>query len=138
MTRVSNVVQFNLEVQDFIDKLVPDQFAIFMRKVTLDMLGRIVLRTPVDTGHCRLNWQVGTVTNEDELPRDGADTGVVFADARAAVDALQGKAAYAIVYIFNNTPYVVYLEEGWSKQAPSGFVGVTVEEFRTLLQKAGV
>jgi hypothetical protein len=30
--------------------------------------------------------------------------------------------------IYNRTEYVSYLEDGWSKQAPSGFVRISIEE----------
>jgi hypothetical protein len=49
---------------------------------------------------------------------------------------VSGADAGDIVFLVNNLPYGPRLERGWSKQAPSGMVGITVAEFQKAVSKA--
>lgn len=44
--------------------------------------------------------------------------------------------AAGIHYIGNNLPYAIPLENGWSRQAPTGMVGVTVLKFNQMVREA--
>lgn len=114
-----------------------------VRKVVLAVDAAVVLATPVDTGRARSNWQVdldntpsGTLP-EPASPAEGP--------ARALEEGRQKAAAYKTgqtVHITNNLPYIGRLNEGWSAQAPSGFVeeaalaGATTVKDARLLVKA--
>lgn len=39
-------------------------------------------------------------------------------------------------YLANNLPYAIRLENGWSRQAPAGMVGVTVLKFQAIVKGA--
>ena len=41
-----------------------------------------------------------------------------------------------VFFVGNNLPYAYRLETGYSKQAPSGLVGLTVLRFNTFIQNA--
>ena len=103
-------------------KLTEDDLVLFHKKVSLDALGRVVEKTPVDTGRARANWQVG-IDNapEGEVPIGTDPRG----NGLAALTALRPN---RVVYISNNVEYIVPLEEGSSNQAPNGMVAVTLEE----------
>lgn len=93
-----------------------------VKKIVLDATANLVEDTPVDTGWARANW----------VPRI-ADTFKGTAGQRGAVDAgpqQAGVAEVATSYkleqgpvtITNNVPYIMRLNAGSSKQAPTGFV----------------
>lgn len=78
--------------------------------------------TPVDTGWARANWipAIGQPVQQAAGSRENV-SGAASQTGQAAVavgyNYLNGPA-----HITNNVPYIVALNEGHSKQAPSGFV----------------
>lgn len=85
-------------------------------------------------GHFRGNWQLGVNTIPGgELLRVDPTGNTVRAEVRAAIPE---RAAGPIYYLTNNVPYAQRLEHGWSRQAPTGVVGVTVTEFGALVAAA--
>ena len=104
------------------------------RKVALDMFSRVVLRSPVDTGRFRGNWQCAI----DSVPQGTVDKldpsgGTAIAGINREVAGFGGG---HIIYLVNHLPYAWPLEMGWSKQAPAGMVRITVEEFRPIVEGA--
>lgn len=100
-----------------------------VRKAALAIDTTVVLSTPVDTGRARSNWQVSlNAPAQGTLPAykpgSAGDTGA--ANTQAAIQ--QGATAIAAqrpgdeVHITNNLPYIGRLNDGWSAQAPAGFV----------------
>lgn len=86
---------------------------------------RIKELTPVDTGRARASWNLvsGEVAHLTvaEVPVKGEkvpDPGTPF---------VRNANAYTIS---NNLPYIKFLEEGSSKQAPAGMVKVAIAEVR--------
>jgi hypothetical protein len=116
------------------------------RSVVLDIGTRIVEKSPVGNpklwarpapkgyvgGRFRGNWQYAfNVVPTAQLP--DIDASGLVSIARFA--ACKGEAG--VHYIVNNLPYGPRLEfEGWSTQAPSGMVGITVVEWRSVVDKA--
>jgi hypothetical protein len=89
------------------------------RGTALDLFGRIIRRTPVDTGRLRGNWQAGI-----NSPADGGGNKAI------------GVAGIGdSVFITNNLPYAIPIEEGSSTQAPKGIVAVTVAEFKSVVKQ---
>lgn len=123
----TNIVQFELELSKFIQKLLPEQVVIFHQKVHNLILKSVTLKNPVDTGFSRQNWQSGLSPNDDVVGNYGPAYG--FPEVPPNLDDLK---AYAVTYLWNNTPYIVYLEEGHSEQAPEGFVELALEEAKTM------
>lgn len=99
------------------------------RKVAIDALQRITIRTPVDTGFARGNWQVTIGASNDSVLEQQRGLDDVIAAARAQLAALP---PYATIFIFNNADYIRFLEQGSSAQAPQGMVAVTLAEVDTL------
>lgn len=111
---------------------IPKQAVKLQRKVVLEALRRIVLRTPVDTGRARGNWQT-TISHPatgqlETVDKQGDDT---INKGLAAIATLP---PYQVVYIANNLEYIEFLEEGSSEQAPDGMVKMTVEELRQIFK----
>lgn len=104
------------------------------RKVALAIDQTIVLATPVDTGRARANWVVSVEVafsgvREPYAPGSKGSSGAD--NAQAAID--QGKAAVGAhqpgqtIFISNNLPYIIRLNQGWSAQAPAGFIEAAVD-----------
>jgi len=129
----TNIAQFNKELDDFAKK-VPDKVTIIQKKVVLEALRRLVMRTPVDTGRARGNWQVTIAEpaeNQVEVTDKEGDSTIA-----KGLAALTGLPDYQVVWISNNVNYIEFLEHGSSKQAPEGMLAITVEELRNWLQRA--
>ena len=116
---------FKLDVSKFIDKTSETADA-EVRKICLDLLTGIVLKTPVDTGRARANWftSIGSpsINVTESTDPSGSST---IANSLTAIS----KATGDILWITNNLPYIYRLEfEGWSRQAPAGMVRVTIND----------
>lgn len=105
-----------------------------VRKVAVEATARIVRRTPVDTGRARANWTV-TVGRPSYATTEGFDKAGA-ATIAAAATAVAGFRCGPSVWIANGLPYIERLETGWSTQAPSGMVGLTVIEFQGMVNAA--
>lgn len=110
----------------------------FVIKVGLELLRRLVFRTPVDTGNARGGWQVAFGSGSDsQVPKRGAD--VALSAGQQVL--LSFKNADRIVF-YNNVPYIEYLDVGrkvggvrtgpHSKQAPNGIVYPVMREMKRM------
>lgn len=104
------------------------------RKVCLDLHRSLVMKSPVDTGRFRGNWQIGV--GAVNPTKDSA----VDPSGEAAIGrvegALQSVKVGGVIFLTNSLPYAQPLEYGHSKQAPGGMVRVTVVEYEQYLAKA--
>jgi hypothetical protein len=116
-------MSFSDDIRKFNEKTEKKVTKIF-RGTALSLFGKIVVRTPVDTGRLRGNWQVQL----NSAPTGTLDTTKVQ-DPSEAKRAKLGDA----IFIINNLPYAEVIEDGSSKQAPQGIVKVTVAEFKTIV-----
>lgn len=86
-------------------------------------------------GRFRANWDYGI----GSIPQGQYDTvdktGAASRD-RIAVGISGVKMVGSKHFIVNNLPYAQRLEDGWSRQAPHGMVGLTVLKFETILNRA--
>ena len=107
-----------------------------VRKIAIEMFKRIILKSPVDTGRFRGNWQlaIGSVPNGTLELDDKTGTATI---AKGAATAL-GFNAGETIFFANNLPYARRLEEGYSQQAPSGMVALTVQEFQSVVSRIGI
>ncbi|MBA9063895.1 hypothetical protein GGQ91_003296 [Methylobacterium fujisawaense] len=111
-----------------------DRADLVLRKVALDIGARVVLRSPVDTGRFRANWQYG-VGRPNTATLVAADKSGQSSIARIAAGVATARLG-DVIYISNALPYALRLETGWSKQAPAGMVGLTVTEFQSAIDRA--
>jgi hypothetical protein len=110
---------------------VPDRADQIVREVALAADRTVVRATPVDTGRARANWQatlgapaVGTLDGGA-----GKRASVASATGRNAgvIAGYKGGRADSAVFLTNNLPYIVPLNNGSSQQAPAGFVERAVD-----------
>ncbi|MNO79085.1 hypothetical protein D3C76_702450 [compost metagenome] len=103
--------------------LVEEALTQRVRVIALAMLNEIVLRSPVDTGRFRGNNIVSVgapvYTSSVNVDPTGSDT------IQQGVRVMTGLEPYTQVFIQNNLPYAVPLEDGHSQQAPAGIYAVS-------------
>lgn len=105
-----------------------------VRKVAIDMASAMVQRVPVATGRYKGNFQVGlgSINKASSEPPDPTGSGSI---GRIAAGMQTWKPGQTI-HVTNSLAYGPRLEHGWSKQAPAGFLAVTVAEFHDHIRKA--
>lgn len=101
------------------------------RKVALSVFTSVVVRSPVDTGRFKSNWNVS-----HNAPDFGTTEGANEQRATTEVQKALSFPVGGVVWLANGLPYARRLEHGWSKQAPAGMVKITVQEFSLIVNKA--
>ncbi len=107
----TNLDAFTKKIREFSVQVVPERVGSFQRTLAIKALEGVVLKTPVDTGRARANWQVGN----DAVPEgvsDAVDTGGgndTLAKGKAAIAETKPFTKTAIV---NNVAYIEILENG--------------------------
>ena len=124
---------FAEQLRKFADKAQVDLETV-VRKTVVQLMNAVVLRSPVDFGRFRANWMVGVgykVTTTVETTDKSGDV------SRARVEpAMATWSPGMSIFITSHLPYAKRIEFGWSKQAPSGVVRLTVQDFRDYVNKA--
>jgi hypothetical protein len=103
-----------------------------VRRAVFTLFQKVVLRSPVDTGRFRANWNV-TLGAPDYATSDNT------ASSRGVTEATKvlGWRAGGVYWMANGLPYAQRLEYGWSGQAPNGMVRVSVVEFEAGVRALG-
>lgn len=124
---------FELDIQKFVDK-AKGNIDLVIRKIALDLFRRVIMKSPVDTGRFKGNWQVaiGSIP-AGVLAIDDKSGSATISKMTAAVLGLK---AGQVIYLVNNLEYARPLEYGHSKQAPAGVVRTTLQEFPQVVAKA--
>lgn len=111
-----------------------DKVDAVVRKAAIDVGTSLVMKSPVDTGRFRGNWQFGIgKVNQDvssEVDKSGA------ASVGRIVAGVGQWGNYQTMFMTNSLPYAIRLEYGWSQQSPQGMVRITVIEFKAAVRKA--
>jgi hypothetical protein len=123
---------FIRDMRRIIDK-AKNRNDVFVRRLALEIDRRLVLKSPVDTGRFRANWNIGYGALNVTITNDTDKTGSKSI-GKANSELLQAKAGMQI-FISNSLPYAQRLEDGWSKQSPFGMVKLTVEEFKPIANR---
>jgi len=152
----SNAREFQRELSRVTKDFTEPELVLFHKRLALDALRRVILKTPVDTGRTRGNWQAtigspasGTVDTPDKTG------GSTITKAAATVEAIVPFSAF---FLTNNVPHILVLEEGlfqpsdpgpsadkredrfgrvlvqggFSVQAPAGMVSETIAELQAI------
>lgn len=85
-------------------------------------------------GRFKNNWQygVGSINTDTSAPPDQAGGGSTGRINQGLVTWRPGQT----IFITQSLPYAYRLEHGWSQQAPSGMVRLTVLEFQSKVRQA--
>lgn len=139
-------MSFELDISKFAAKAKGNAEKV-VKKVVLDLGKKVVERSPVGDasywknpppkgyvgGRFRANWQHGTTMPSGDLQAIDPSGGVSLSRIESSLTASQ---AFGVHYLVNNLPYAQRLENGWSRQAPQGMVGLTVVEFEAVVRDA--
>ncbi len=126
--------QFTLAIDSFVAD-TKKKIDLACLDLTLHVGERLVILSPVDTGHFRSNWR---------FSMDAPDLSVTDAGGTSenptpppAPPSFRGPVAGRIAYWTNSVPYGPALERGHSAQAPLGMVRITAMEFPAMVEEAG-
>jgi hypothetical protein len=87
-------------------------------EVLIDEFSKLQAATPYDTGRAQAGWLIsGEGSAIAFYPKEGAGGG--FKAQNPDMGSLMKS---DLIYVINNVEYVLYLEAGWSKRQPGGFV----------------
>lgn len=121
-------------------KRVGDRANDVVRKTALELQTGMVESSPVDSGRFKGNWQcgVGAIDSTQSGKMDTTPLGDHDkSGSTARTDGvLIGWKPGKTIYLTNALPYSRRLEHGWSKQAPSGVVRLTVQNYSRALAEA--
>jgi hypothetical protein len=145
--RGEDIMSFTDDINKFAQKCGSNADLV-VRKTVLDIGKSLVEKTPVGDplywkskppkgysgGHARANWtySVGARVIQEI---DGIDKSGSITNGRIMASVPQ-KAAGLVHYIQNSVPYIQELEDGHSRQAPYGMVGLTKIRFRNIIDRA--
>lgn len=126
---MSNLAKFNVELEAASKKIHGD-FQKFYKMVCLEVLKRIVFRTPVDTGRARGNWQVEiNRAASGVVDIEGSEGEMADFAMSNGIQKLGDIPAFSLVHLTNNLEYISYLEyDRRSAQHPEGFLEITLSE----------
>jgi len=140
-------LSFSTDISAFVKKVEGNSDQV-VRKTVMAITNEIIERSPVGDatywkskppagyvgGHFRGSWMMGInrLPTEDPGTIDPSGNATL---SRAAAE-IPRKAAGNVFYCASNLPYSMRIEEGWSRQAPQGVVGLTVLRFQEFIRAA--
>lgn len=129
-----NLKSFNRKINNFAKVQVPADGAKFFRMLALELLKGVVLDTPVDSGRAQGNWVLTLNAPFAGWQKDGPfkTPGQIVSEG---LSTLKGFKLGNIIFLTNNVPYIVRLEQGWSDQAPSGMLERNMNRLLTIFRK---
>jgi len=118
-----------------------------MQGTALDLFGMIVEKTPVGKpslwvskppagytgGRLRGNWQL-SINSPASGTLEATDQTGAMVNAKAHNNVRPADVGDSI-WITNNLPYAIPVENGWSAQAPAGMVKTTIKSFKAYVAK---
>lgn len=140
----ANVASLNFDLSKILDK-AKDNASQVARAIALELETRVVLKSPVDSGRLRGNWNVG-INSIDTAEKPADKTG--SSSNTRAISSLSKFKLGDTIWITNNLPYVQKLEfglygngaktiNGYSMQAPHGFIRITFKEVQSAFDSIG-
>jgi hypothetical protein len=136
--------RFGKELAEVANRFLPGEALKIQKLAALQVLTGIVKKNPVGNptkwkggrasapkgyvgGRSRANWQVQFQSTNSKEIDSTKDHAVETGSAE-----IQGiNVPFDVIWIFNNVPYIIPLERGHSKQAPTGMVGLTLLEVQS-------
>jgi len=129
LTQRQAVRRFQRQVDRFARSLPSELFPRFIRAVTLEVLRGVVLKTRVDTGRARGNWQVsiGSPPTGETAPDKTGGRAI-----SQGMTSLANYRGFESVYVGNNVPYIRFLNDGTERFRGDKMVERTLAEVETI------
>ncbi|APO74575.1 hypothetical protein AM571_CH01754 [Rhizobium etli 8C-3] len=128
---MADAFNFALDLRKFVDSIPEEMVKPVVQKLALHALRGVVMKSPVDTGRFRGNWNVAVNRIDYSVTAETDKSGGSVIAKGAALIASAGPDQ--AIYISNNVPYAAALETGHSKQAPAGVVALTFAELESMI-----
>jgi hypothetical protein len=93
---------------------------------------KVKMKSPVDTGRFRMNWQITENITTDSTIDATCAKGFI---PRANKLNYQKEKAGKTYYVQNNLPYSERLANGWSDQAPDGWIELIAKQETRRVQR---
>lgn len=124
---------FSAQLGQFAEQTKEKMDAIF-QDVIVELGESVIMLSPVDTGRFKGNWQLtaDAPSNQSLINYDKEG----FRTLEKLVSVANTLEAGQKAYIVNNLRYSIPLEFGYSQQAPSGMVRVTLARFQQIVNDA--
>lgn len=143
--------EFKEGLNQFLEKEVPQEWMRRQIEIIIFLFNDIREHTPVAPdkgsfkgGFARYNWRVTMNTPPtDVLGKRGSPPQKRSLESiRQSLSTMKrGLRSYQkaadVLYVYNNVPYVTFLEHGWSDQAPEGMVMQGIENTRAFIRNKG-
>jgi len=121
MSFAGKIRKFNIDAINATDKV--------KQGVAIELFTSVISDTPVDTGRARGNWQ-----SSENAPKKGTIDRLDKSGSAAISDvAITVTSGPSDKFMTNNLPYIDGLEEGRSRQAPTGMVRKNIARLRRIL-----
>jgi len=120
---VARAKQFSIDLTRWGTSLEKEQAPQFIRKIALDLLKKITVKSPVKTGRFKANWMTGIGGADETTTESTVDDAVM----RGSI-ILSAYRDLKQIHLSNNLPYAAALEHGHSQQAPLGVAEISVAE----------
>lgn len=119
MTWINTPINFGTEVLKDADKLT--------KRVAGEVLQKVVVASPVDSGAFRGNWRTKVDSVDSTVNLDDKDPSGQRTISQGLAVIASGAGVGKAVFIANSLPYALRLNNGWSEQAPANFVELSVQ-----------
>lgn len=116
-----------------IEKSIAGDIAEFMQKTVFEIYKGVTIKSPVDTGRFKGNWNINIGAPNYTVQQSA--TSSPYGTAQSVTSELFKIDGTKPVYISNGLPYAAKLETGYSKQASIGMVDITLTEYRAFIAK---
>ena len=120
---------FNQHIKDFNRKTNVSTEKV-IKKFAFDLLKGIITKMPVKFGQARAGWYAAFETLGGSGPHTGTPEESKGRTQGSFTDHTQGTFKDKWIEIINGVEHVIWLEYGWSKQAPLGVIRVSMREMR--------
>lgn len=119
----------DLSIQEDLDEFILEE----TKKLGKGILPKVVRRTPYRTGQAKRNWLVSESSPDSDFIRipEVSPMPIISAENASLTEGffkLNNIKVYNLVYLQNNAPYIVRLNNGYSLQAPSLYVDSAILE----------
>ncbi len=108
-----------------------------IRRVALLAFRMIIIGTPVLTGCARGNWRISFGDLRRDFDMKSLDKTCGKTISRASLDISNAKVGVD-VNICNSVHYIMALEDGYSRQAPNGMVGITCRTLKAQIDQGNI
>lgn len=118
----SNINEFMIKLKGLGDA-TERHVMLYRKRVALDVFSRVILDTPVLSGRARGNWFASLDIPDEHVDLNLFDkSGATTVQNMIRVVNAASSEPFGIIWLTNNLPYILRLENGWSKKAPQGMV----------------